>query len=74
MSKSVTFCEKKEVFMVIEIYNQLKLSENLTEVCVAFQSGKKSEKKKNENTNNYITYKFITKNLIIYMLINHILV
>lgn len=32
--------------MVIEIYNQLKLSENLTEVCVAFQSGKKSEKKK----------------------------
>lgn len=46
MSKSVTFCEKKKVFMVIEIYNQLKLSENLTEVCVAFQSGKKSEKKK----------------------------
>lgn len=46
MSKSVTFCEKKEVFMVIEIYNQLKLSENLTEICVAFQSGKQSEKKK----------------------------
>lgn len=59
--------------MVIEIYNQLKLSENLTEICVAFQSGKQSEKKK-ENTNNYITYKFITKNLILYMLINHILV
>lgn len=35
--------------MVIEIYNQLKLSENLTEICVAFQSGKQSEKKK-ENT------------------------
>lgn len=46
VSKSVTFCEKKKVFMVIEIYNQLKLSENLTEVCVAFQSGKQSEKKK----------------------------
>lgn len=53
VSKSVTFCAKN-VLMVIEkyctkmrvAYNQINLSENLKEICVAVQSGKQSEKNK----------------------------